>query len=215
VSGAAELRPALLGGGVALVPTDTVYGLAAWLDSRAGVDALYALKGRPRDQPCQVLVYSRPLLDEALGYLDPATRRAARALLPGPVTCLVPDPQRRYAAAAGGAPGAVGLRAPRADGPLASLDLPLVATSANRSGGPDPAAVAAVPEELRAGCAVVLDAGPLPGVASAVVDLRAVAGGGPAALVRPGPDPAAVAAALAGAGCTLEASEHDARGASA
>jgi L-threonylcarbamoyladenylate synthase len=214
VSGPAGLRPALLAGGVALVPTDTVYGLAAWLDSRSGVEALYALKGRPRDQPCQVLVYSRPLLDEALGYLDPATRRAARALLPGPATCIVPDPQRRYAAAAGGAPGSVGVRAPRVDGPLASLDLPLVATSANAPGGPDPAAVADVPEALRAGCAAVIDAGPLPGVASAVVDLRSVAGGGPATLVRPGSDPSAVEAALAGAGCTLDLSEHDAAGAS-
>lgn len=199
----AALRAALLGGGVALVPTDTVYGLAAWLDSRAGVDALYALKGRPRDQPVQVLVYARPLLDEALGYLDGPTARAARTLLPGPATCLVPDPQRRYAAAAGAAPGAVGLRAPRMAGALARLDLALVATSANHPGGEDPATVDDVPSDLRAGCAAAVDGGRLPGTASAVVDLRGVADGEPALLVRPGPDPAAVQRALAEAGCTL------------
>ena len=197
------LREALARGGVALVPTDTVYGLAAWLDSRIGVDALYALKGRPRDQPCQVLVYQGPLLAEALGYLDPATRRAAAALLPGPATCLVPDPRGRYAAAAGAAAGSVGLRAPRVDGALARLDLPLVATSANHPGGPAAATVQDVPGDLRAACAAVVDAGALPGTPSAVVDLREVGAGGPARLVRPGPDPGGVARALAGVGCTL------------
>ena len=204
----AGLRKALVWGGVALLPTDTVYGLAAWLDSRPGVDALYALKGRPRDQPCQVLVYSRPLLGEALAGQAPAVRAAASALLPGPTTCLLEDVRERYGAAAGGSPGSLGLRAPLVDGPPAGLDLPLIATSANRPGAPDPATVAAVPEDLRAGCAAVVDGGPLPGTASAVVDLRGVAEGGPALLVRPGPDPAAVAGALAEAGCTLEGLSH-------
>jgi L-threonylcarbamoyladenylate synthase len=214
--GASRLRAALIGGGVALVPTDTVYGLAAWLDSPRGVEALYALKGRARDQPCQVLVYAPPLLAEALGRLDPATARAARTLLPGPATCLLPDPPGRYAAAAGAEAGSVGLRAPRVEGPLARLDLSLVATSANHPGGPDAAVVGDVPADLRAGCAAVVDAGPLPGTASAVVDLRGVTAGGPALLVRPGPDPGAVERALAGVGCTLVLNDdHDARGSSA
>jgi len=213
--GPAGLREALVWGGVALLPTDTVYGLAAWLDSRPGVEALYALKGRPRDEPCQVLVYSRPLLGEALAGLDPAVRYAAAALLPGPSTCVLPDPRGRYAAAAGASPGSVGLRAPRVTGALAGFDLPLVSTSANRPGGPDPATVDAVSEGLRAGCAAVVDGGTLPGAASAVVDLRGVADGGPALLVRPGPDPEGVARALAGAGCTLASDDNDARGSSA
>ena len=165
--------------------------------------ALYALKGRPRSRPCQVLLMAPAALEEALAPLDPATAAAARALLPGPATCLVPDPAGRYRAAAGEAPGAVGLRAPRMSGPLAELDLPLVATSANEPGGRDPAEVADVSERLRRALACVVDAGRLPGTASAVVDLRPVAAGRPAALVRPGPDPAATAAALAAAGASL------------
>jgi tRNA A37 threonylcarbamoyladenosine synthetase subunit TsaC/SUA5/YrdC len=50
------LRAALSGGGVAIVPTDTVYGLAAALDMPLGVDAMYALKSFPRIQTCHVLV---------------------------------------------------------------------------------------------------------------------------------------------------------------
>ena len=99
------LRRALLAGRVAVVPTDTVYGLAAALDVPAGVAALYALKGRPRSQPCQVLLFGPALLDEAMAALDPLTRAAAAGLLPGPVTCLVPDPAGRYAAASGETPG--------------------------------------------------------------------------------------------------------------
>lgn len=191
----AALREALLEGRVALVPTDTVYGLAAALDVPAGVEAIYALKGRPRSQPMQVLLFSAGLLDAALAELDPVTRAAAAALLPGPATCLVPDPAGRYAAAAGDSPGAVGIRAPRMEGPIAGLDVPLLATSANHPGGRDPATVADVPDDLRS-AVTVLDLGPLPGTASAVVDLRAVPAGGEAVLVRPGPDPDGVVRAL-------------------
>lgn len=195
----AGLRAALLAGEVALVPTDTVYGLAAALDVPEGVAALYALKGRQRSQPVQVLIFSAGLLADALAALDPVTRAAAATVLPGPATCLVPDPAGRYAAAAGEAQGSVGLRAPRMEGPIAALDVPLVATSANHPGGPDPAALADVPADLRA-AVPALDAGTLPGTASAVIDLRAVASGGEAVLIRPGPDPGAVERALGAMG---------------
>lgn len=192
----ARLRETLVAGGVALVPTDTVYGLAAALDVPDGVAALYALKGRPRDQPCQVILYAPSLLDEALGPLDARTAAAVRALVPGPTTCLVADPAGRFANAAGASPGSVGLRVPRMDNPFHGLDVPLVATSANDPGGVDPAIVDDVTERIRTGVAFVADAGRLPGTASAVVDLRQIAGGAPAVLIRPGPDPGAVADAL-------------------
>jgi L-threonylcarbamoyladenylate synthase len=198
------LRTALRAGAVALVPTDTVYGLAAALDSEPGIAALYALKGRPRSQPCQVLVLAPALLDEALAPLDDPLRRAARALLPGPATCLLPDPAGRYRAAAGAEPGRVGLRAPEIRDALAALDLPLVATSANDPGGPDPAVLDDVPARLRTGASVAVDAGRLPGTASAVVDLEPLARGRPARLLRAGPDPDAVAQALRSVGAALD-----------
>lgn len=182
-----QLRDALLAGGVAIVPTDTVYGLAAALDSPSGVAALYALKGRPRSRPSQVLVYATDLLEEAIAPLDAPTAAAVRALLPGPVTCLVPDPAGRYVAAAGDSPGAVGLRAPSMDPPLA-LDIPLVATSANEPGGPDPASIDEVPTAIRGAVAAVLDRGVLRRAPSTVVDLRELGAGGPARLSRHGSD---------------------------
>jgi L-threonylcarbamoyladenylate synthase len=196
IGAVAALRSALDAGGVALVPTDTVYGLAAALDRPEGVAALYDLKGRPRSQPSQVLVYSPALLEEALAPLDAGTRDAALALLPGPATCLVPDPPGRFAEAAGEPGGAVGVRAPRMEGEITTLDLFLVATSANEPGGRDPDRLDAVPARIRDGAAAELDLGVLPGTASAVVDLREVVLGAPARLLRPGPDPVAVTAAL-------------------
>lgn len=190
-------RAALAAGEVAIVPTDTVYGLAAALDVPEGVDALYRLKGRPRSEPCQVLVFSPRILSELLRRLDPVVGHAARRLLPGPATCLVDDPARRFAAVAGDAPGSMGLRAPCVTGALAEVDELLAATSANEPGGVDPALLGEIPEAMTAGCGAVVDAGLLPGVASSVVDLRPIAAGGPARLVRAGPDPERVAEALA------------------
>ena len=200
-----ELFARLAGGGLALLPTDTVYGLAAALDAPAGVDALYRTKGRPREQPCQVLLYAPRALAEALEALPQPARAVAAELLPGPATCLVPDPEGRFRAASGAGPGTVGLRAPDMGGALDALDLPLVATSANTPGGPDPAVLQDVPAELRAATAE-LDAGRLPGTASAVVDLRPVAQGGAAILIRPGPDPDALRARLAERGVAVQAS---------
>jgi L-threonylcarbamoyladenylate synthase len=202
----AAARAALAGGALALVPTDTVYGLAAALDAPGAVAALYAAKGRDAGRPSQVLIYAPERLEEALRPLPREVAVAARALLPGPATCLVPDPAGRYAPAAGDAPGSAGIRAPRTDGalaPLAALDLLLVATSANEPGGRDPAALGDVEPAIRRVVGFELDAGRLPGTASAVVDLRQLDGGGPALLVRPGPDPAAVERALAALGLPL------------
>jgi L-threonylcarbamoyladenylate synthase len=77
-----------------------------------------------------------------------------------------------------------------------------VATSANHPGGSDPATVADVPADVRASCAII-DAGPLPGTASAVVDLRPLEDGRATVLVRPGPDPAAVERALRAVGARV------------
>ncbi|MBI2684220.1 MAG: Sua5/YciO/YrdC/YwlC family protein [Actinobacteria bacterium] len=193
---AAVAIAALRAGALGILPTDTVYGLAAWLADADAVAALYALKRRPRSQACQVLTYDAATLDALLESLPPDVARIARALLPGPVTCVVPDEALLFAAAAGDAPGSVGVRAPVAAAPLRDIPGWFVATSANEPGGRDPSEVDHVPERIRNACSVILDAGPLPGTASAVVDLRPSATGGEPVILRPGNDPAALAASL-------------------
>jgi L-threonylcarbamoyladenylate synthase len=124
-----------------------------------------------------------------------AVREAFRRLLPGPVGVLVPNPGRRYAVAVGDG-DALGIRVPRLVEPVDAL--PVVQTSANLAGGPDPLTPADVPASIRDACALVLDRGPRPGTPSTVVDLRGLADGrGTWTVVREGAVPrAAIDAAL-------------------
>jgi len=176
-------------GGVALFPSDTVYGLATEPDSQEGVRRLYELKGRPPDRPAAVMFFDIDLALAALPELGERTRAALTRLLPGPVTLLLPNPARRYPFACGPQPERLGLRVPALEGPLAPLGAvrwPVLQSSANRSGGPDSRRVADVNASIRAGVDLVLDAGDLPGVPSTVVDLGRFEIGGDYKLVRPG-----------------------------
>ena len=163
-------------GGVALFPTDTVYGLATEPDSREGVDRLYRLKGRAPDAPAAVMFFGLELALAALPELGPRTREVVERLLPGALTLLLPNPARRYPLACGPEPERLGLRVPQLEGelaPLATVTWPVLQSSANRSGGPDASRLADIDEELRTGVDLILDGGELPGTPSTVVDLSA------------------------------------------
>lgn len=172
---------ALDAGGAVVLPTDTVYGLAA---RRGHEEVLRALKGRPASVPIAVLVAD---LDQAgeIAELGPRARRLAAALWPGPLTIVVP--------ARGG--GTVGVRCPdhgfvRA---LAARVGPLPTTSANRHGEPTPPTAPEAAAALRGAPALVVDGGRCGEVASTVVDLTV----DPPAILREGAvTRAAVATAL-------------------
>ncbi|MGE4428778.1 MAG: L-threonylcarbamoyladenylate synthase [Solirubrobacteraceae bacterium] len=115
---------------------------------------------------------------------------AVRALLPGPVGLLVPDPSARFPAAAGPDPTTLGIRVPCLDGVAPPGTPPIAQTSANRAGDPDPTTVDAVPAEIRDECDLVLDRGARPGIPSTIVDLREwTRGDGPWRVVREGTVP--------------------------
>jgi L-threonylcarbamoyladenylate synthase len=161
-------------GGVALFPADTVYGLATEPDSREGVDRLYRLKGRPPAQPAAVMFFRLDLALEALPELGERTRAAVERLLPGALTLVLPNPAHRFPLACGPEPDRLGLRVPLLAGelaPLAEVRWPVLQSSANVHGEPDPRRAADVPERIRAGVDLILDAGELPGVPSTVVSL--------------------------------------------
>jgi L-threonylcarbamoyladenylate synthase len=164
---------ALRDGGVVVVPTDTVYGLAALPADGEAMARLFALKGRSAALPVAVLCASA---DQALGLADPsaltgAVRRIADRLWPGPLTLVVPRrPGLGYHL---GEPGiTIGVRCP--DHPLVRAVAgevgPLATTSANRHGEPTPATAAAVAAALGDGLALVVDGGPCRAPASSVVD---------------------------------------------
>jgi len=188
---------AIRAGGVVVVPTDTVYGLAATADRPAGRDALYALKGRPPTQPTALVAGTVDGLFELVPELEADATRI-RALLPGPYTLVLANPARRFDWLCGENLAAIGVRVPDLAGPgaeLLSAVGAVAATSANLPNGPEPRTVSEVPRELREGAAAVVDGGALPGVSSTVLDLtgettrvlRAGAGSVDAALARLAP----------------------------
>ena len=187
--------------GVAVFPADTVYGLACEPDSKEAVYRLYRLKGRKPDKPAAVMFFDLGLALAALPELAAATRDALARLLPGAVTVLVSNPAGRFPLAGGDDPSTLGLRVPRLEGelaPLAAVGWPVLQSSANLAGGPDPRRLDDVPEPIRAGADLVLDAGDLPGTPSTVVDLRRYAEAGEWRVVREGAVPAGAIADLLG-----------------
>jgi L-threonylcarbamoyladenylate synthase len=162
-------------GGVAVFPADTVYGLACDPATDDAVRRLYALKGRRPDKPAAVMFFDLALALDALPELGDRTRAGLEGLLPGAITALLPNPERRFPLACGPDPQTLGLRVPSLSEPLAALAgvrWPVLQSSANRAGGPDASRVEDVPEPIRTAADLVLDAGELPGTPSTVIDLR-------------------------------------------
>jgi L-threonylcarbamoyladenylate synthase len=144
---------ALRAGRAVILPTDTVYGLCALPEHE---DVLYELKSRDRSKPVALLAADVDALVAAVPNLD---RGALERYLPGPYTLVF---------------GTVGVRVPDLPPGAAAVvrEVGVVAaTSANASGRPDPRRLEDVPEEIRAACGAIVDAGELPGVPSTVIDL--------------------------------------------
>jgi L-threonylcarbamoyladenylate synthase len=186
-------------GGVALFPADTVYGLATDATSREGVDRLYRIKGRRPDRPAAVMFFDLELALATLPELGERTRVALERLLPGPVTLVLPNPERRYPLAAGPTPDRIGLRVPSLTGalePLAAARWPVLQSSANPSGGADARRLADVDASIRARVDMQLDGGELPGTPSTVVDLATYEETGDYSVLREGAVAAVEIAAL-------------------
>ncbi len=185
-------------GGVAVFPSDTVYGLACDAQSRVAVERLYRLKRRRLDKPSAVMFFSLELALAALPELGERTRGALGRLMPGPVSVLLPNPGRRFPLACGSDSLTLGLRVPALPG-FASIAWPVLQSSANLAGGPEARELGEVPIALRHAADLVIDGGRLPGTASTVIDLRAYEAEGRWEIVRPGMvSQATVAHALAG-----------------
>jgi L-threonylcarbamoyladenylate synthase len=134
---------------------------------------------------------------EALPELGEGTREVMRRLLPGGVSLLLPNPAERFPLACGEDPSVLGFRAVSVPA-LEGVRWPVLQSSANLAGGPDPRRLEDVPEVLRRAADLVVDGGLLPGTPSTVVDLTSYERGGPDAvtIIRHGavPDDAIAAA---------------------
>ena len=187
MSSVEETVATLRAGQLAVIPTDTVYGLAASLDSPAAVTALFAAKGRSSDKPIPVLGVDAGQLSDIALFDDRAHALAAR-FWPGPLTLILPRAEGFDADLGGDERRTVGVRVPKQPRALEILRAtgPLAVTSANRSG----AAEAVTMEEARGifgdEVAAYVDGGRCVGVASTIVFLV-----GERRLLREGPIPSA------------------------
>lgn len=173
-------------GGLVAMPTETVYGLAADATDDKAVARIFEAKGRPQFNPLIIHVSGADMARRYVEFPPPAEKLAG-AFWPGPLTLVLP---RR---AGGGLSllvsaglDTVGVRMP--DHPVAqaligTVDRPLAAPSANRSGTISPTTAAHVRHSLGDNVDLVLDGGACPvGVESTIVKID----GDRATLLRPG-----------------------------
>jgi L-threonylcarbamoyladenylate synthase len=186
--GAAAARSALercvLAGDVAAFPADGLYGLACDPLRAEAITRIHAIKGRDDGKPSAVMYFSPLAMRELLVGLGERSRAAVAALLPGPLTLVLANPEHRYPLACRADPERLGVRL--IAGPLAGASCPVFQTSANRSGEPAPSRFADLDPDVLAGADLAIDGGELTGLPSTVVDLSAIESGGGWRVLREG-----------------------------
>lgn len=166
---------AIRGGGLVLMPTETVYGLAADAGNARAVAAVYEAKGRPSFNPLIAHVADLEMA-RRIARFDDRAEALARRFWPGPLTLVLPagDTQAVCDLARAGLE-TVAVRAPAhplAHALIEAVGGPVVAPSANRSGRPSPTTFADAVEETGGAAAAALDGGPCGiGLESTVVAL--------------------------------------------
>lgn len=189
----------LLSGGLAVIPTETVYGLAADADQPEAVTRVFDIKGRPPDHPVIVHIASAGTLGEWAAEIPDVATVLAGACWPGPLTLLLARSDRVADVVTGGR-DTVGIRVPAhplAQRVLARAGGGVAAPSANRYGRVSPTTVQHVLDDLGGLLDperdVILDGGPSTvGVESTIVDCTTL----PPQILRPGGIPTEDIAAL-------------------
>ncbi|GAA2755363.1 L-threonylcarbamoyladenylate synthase [Actinopolymorpha rutila] len=175
---------AILAGDLVVLPTDTVYGIAADAFVPSAVDALLAAKGRGHSMPPPVLVGSVATLDGIAADIPDAGRALVKEFWPGALTIICRQ-QPSLVWNIGETGETVAVRMPDEEISLALLEKtgPLAVSSANKSGVPAATTCDDAEEQLGDAVSVYLDGGSTPGsVASTIVDLT----GGTPRILRAG-----------------------------
>lgn len=167
-----DVVAALQAGEVAVIPTETVYGLAAAARYSTAIDAIFELKGRDRSKALPVLGSSREDLAAVVTFDDRA-RRVTDRFWPGPLTLVLPRDHSFEVDLGGDDKGSVAVRVPGHDVTRALLARtgPLAVTSANLSGEEPFTTVEAARALFGDRVAAYLDAGRCDGTPSTVLSL--------------------------------------------
>lgn len=161
-------------GELVIIPTDTVYGIAADVRDDEAVRALYAAKQRDPSAPLQLLFGRDPTILDQYAVLTDTARRLVDALGPGAWTIVVPARDGWDSPALAGG-RTVGIRVVPVELVLDIVDrlgAPLAASSANVSEGPSPTSCEEAERQVGVFCVLSIDGGPTAqGLDSTVIDL--------------------------------------------
>jgi tRNA threonylcarbamoyl adenosine modification protein (Sua5/YciO/YrdC/YwlC family) len=176
-----HLAGVLAGGGVVLLPTDTIYGLHAVAADAAAIEKLVRIKGRDADKPFVVLAASLAQIEALRPDIDDSVKRVLQELWPGPLTAIVAIDEPL--AASRGA-RTIAVRVPDLDWlrDLVARTGPLASTSVNRSGELPISSPQELSSDLQNSIDAIYDAGRLEGKPSTIVDFT----GGAPRVVRDG-----------------------------
>ena len=159
----AEAAAALLSGELIAYPTDTLYGLGSNAADTESAQRLVQAKGRPPEKPISVIVDCAERARSLAKNLNGVSERLMEAFWPGPLTVVVEASECVPPILSAGT-GTIGVRVPSA--PLARAiseraDVPITATSANRSGERPGMNAAEIVASLGESLSLVLDCGTL------------------------------------------------------
>ncbi|HQL62125.1 MAG TPA: L-threonylcarbamoyladenylate synthase [bacterium] len=159
-------KEVLNNGGVAIFPTDTVYGIGCRWDRPDAIRRVFRIKQRPLSQPLALLVAAEKHPADYGVQEDEVLRDILSRWWPGPLT-VVAATELPLAEGLSGPGNSIGLRAPDHEWLqtiLREMNIPLVATSANRSGQPEVLRVEDLSEEMLGEVDWIVDGGPFPEV---------------------------------------------------
>jgi L-threonylcarbamoyladenylate synthase len=179
-----DLARVIEGGGVAVFPADTLYGLGCDPLNAEAIERIHRIKGRDDGKPSAVLYFNPLAMRELIAGIGPGARAAMGALLPGPVTLVIANPERRYPLASRDDPGKLGVRL--IEGPLFGMALPVFQTSANPAGAPAPSRFEDIDPAIIEAVDLAIDGGELGGEPSTVVDVTGLETGDDWEVLREG-----------------------------
>lgn len=152
----------LRNGGLAAIPTETVYGLAANAFDEQACKNIYAAKGRPSDNPLIVHISDIKMLDDIVESFPEKARILADKFWPGPLTMIMKKSDKIPMVTSGGL-NSVAVRFPRhpvAKKIIEKAGVPLAAPSANLSGSPSPTTFQHCVNDLMGRVDAIIDGGP-------------------------------------------------------
>ena len=175
----------LKNGGLAAIPTETVYGLAANAFDAEACANIFKAKGRPGDNPLIVHISDMEMLSEIVAEIPEGARKLAEKYWPGPLTMIMKKSEKIPDVTSAGLPS-VAVRFPAhpvAREIIEKAGIPLAAPSANLSGSPSPTSFEHCTHDLMGRVDAIIDGGMCSvGVESTIISFA----GEKPVLLRPG-----------------------------